>query len=103
MIRKTIYINFFALNLGAFHSLRKYVLQKSLQRVNLLNEIGGGCFLMGSASILFDTTVQGTNWIGPRYGSVFFYEYGKNTHAELRKGSVVGIEDFIGSDGIYTE
>jgi hypothetical protein len=52
--------------------------------------IGGRCFL-GSASILFDTAILGTHWIGPGIWLSLFYEYGKDTHAGAGKGSVPGI------------
>jgi hypothetical protein len=67
-----------------------------------LVQIGGRCFL-GSASILFDTAVYGTYWIGPGIWFSLFYEYGKDTYAGFGKALVSGIEDCIGSDGIYTE
>jgi hypothetical protein len=67
-----------------------------------LIEIGGRCFL-GSASILFDTAVYETHWIGPGIWLSWFYEYGKDTYAGAGKGSVSGIEGCIGSDGIHTK
>jgi hypothetical protein len=57
-------------------------------------EIGGRC-LLGSTSVLFE---WGT---GILLG--LFYEYGKATHSGFGKGSIRGIEDCIGSDGIHTE
>jgi hypothetical protein len=56
-----------------------------------LVEIGGMCFL-GSASILFDTAVYGTHWIGPGIWLGLFYEYGKDSFAGFGKGWVPGIE-----------
>jgi hypothetical protein len=67
-----------------------------------LVEIGGRCFL-GRASILFDTAVEGTHWIGPGIWLGLFYEYGKDTYAGFGKGSLPSIEDCIGSDGMYTK
>jgi hypothetical protein len=55
------------------------------------------------ASILIDTAVEGTHWIGPEILHGLFYEYGKDTYAGFGKGSVPGIEDCIGSDGIHIE
>jgi hypothetical protein len=69
---------------------------------NKFIEIGGRCFLR-SASVLFDTTVKGTHWIGPGIWLCLFYEYGKDTHAGFGKDSIPGIENCIKSDGIYTE
>jgi hypothetical protein len=62
----------------------------------------GRCFF-GSASVLFDTAVYRAHWIRPGVWLGLFYEYGKDTHAGFIKGSITGIEDCIGSDGIYTE
>jgi hypothetical protein len=47
-------------------------------------EIGGRCFL---GSILFDTAVQGTHWIGPGIWLGLFYEYGIDTYAGFGKGT----------------
>jgi hypothetical protein len=61
-----------------------------MPRKGELAEIGSRCFL-GSASILFDTSVWETHWIGPGIWLGLFYEYGRDTYSGFRKGLVPGI------------
>jgi hypothetical protein len=68
----------------------------------LFEIVGIRCFL-GSEFILFDTAVYGTHWIGYGIWLDLFSEYGKDTYAGFGKGSVPGIEDCTGPDGIHTE
>jgi hypothetical protein len=76
----------------------KYVRRRCLQRVKLLKSAAGVSWgAHPSCLILLN------NWIGLEKWLGLFYEYGKDTHAGFGKGSVPGIEDCIGSDGIYTK
>jgi hypothetical protein len=54
-------------------------------------EIGDWCFL-NSASILLDTAVQETHWIGTGIWLGLICEYGKPTLTGAGKGSKLGIE-----------
>jgi hypothetical protein len=58
------YLRRHASNIGVAMELSCEICTAKMPPKGELVEIGGRCFL-GSASMLFDTAVYGTHWIGP--------------------------------------